>query len=296
MVGFHDMPREMRQALAASALLHLLLALLFLLATLGVDSTPLPFAEVAFVSGAPGSQAATASTDIRPAAAAAERVPDKPAPRSSARPEQKPRPRPAVASDKVQPRVTPRSEPVKSAPVAPPKRRMLEDEEPLLNRQEQGKITPGRAIEPAAGRPAAGLSRGETEGSSTAAPGPAGESATAATGTAGAGSGSPISGAAAAGGGAGQPFTIEGDAAQRLILKQVIPRYPDDLQQEAVLQFRFTVQPDGRLTGLIPMRQGDPTLEKITIAALRQWLFNARPATAEQKAVQGIITFRYQLE
>lgn len=80
-----------------------------------------------------------------------------------------------------------------------------------------------------------------------------------------------------------------------MIINQVIPAYPEDLQREALIKFRFTVQPDGRLTNIIPMRKGDATLERITIEALSKWRFNALPVNVEKRMVQGVITFRYEL-
>jgi len=92
-----------------------------------------------------------------------------------------------------------------------------------------------------------------------------------------------------------QPFTIEGEAAERRILHQEIPRYPAGLQKEAIVKIRFTVLPDGRMGAMLPVQKGDPTLEEVTIKALRQWRFDPLPAGVVQKEVQGIITFRYEL-
>lgn len=92
-----------------------------------------------------------------------------------------------------------------------------------------------------------------------------------------------------------QPYIIEGEAAERRILHQEIPQYPPGLQKEALVKIRFTVLPDGRMGAMLPVQKGDPTLEEVTIKALRQWRFNPLPASVAQKDVQGIITFRYEL-
>jgi len=92
-----------------------------------------------------------------------------------------------------------------------------------------------------------------------------------------------------------QPFTIEGEAAERKILRQVIPEYPPGLQKEAIVKIRITVLPDGKIGPMIPVQKGDPVLEETTINALRQWRFNPLPPTVIQKNVQGIVTFRYEL-
>jgi hypothetical protein len=293
-----SMAPELRRGLIASVLFHLGLLVLFLLATIEVESIPMHFAEVAFISGTPGGRDATMSQAGQAAPAAGDETVRTPAPRPAARQQENHPVRTATEINRVAVRPT-NAEPPRSTPVTPPKRRMLEEEEPLLARQEQGKITPGLSATPTAasqtGGGASDVQSGKVEPSRTAGTRSGSGGTSAGEGQQG-GTGSGQGSGANQGGGSGQPFTIEGDAAQRLIIKQVIPRYPEGLQQEAVIQFKFTVQPDGRLTGLIPMRKGDPTLEKITLAALRQWLFSPLPAHAEQKPVQGIITFRYQLE
>ncbi|MBN2413644.1 energy transducer TonB [candidate division KSB1 bacterium] len=92
-----------------------------------------------------------------------------------------------------------------------------------------------------------------------------------------------------------QTFTIEGEAAERKILKQIIPPYPPDMQKEAVVKIRITVLPDGSMGPMVPVQKGDPVLEEITMKALRQWRFNPLSPTVRQKNVQGIVTFRYEL-
>ena len=93
-----------------------------------------------------------------------------------------------------------------------------------------------------------------------------------------------------------QAFYIEGDAADRKIIKKVIPDYPAGLQKEATVKVRFTVLPDGRVGEMIPLQKGgDATLEQITMNALQQWRFNTLSPSAPQINVQGIITFNYLL-
>ena len=77
---------------------------------------------------------------------------------------------------------------------------------------------------------------------------------------------------------------------------QVLPEYPPGLQREAVVKIRFWVLPDGRVGTMIPVRKGDPKLEEITMKAIRQWRFNAIPASEEQRNVEGVITFVYKLQ
>ncbi len=295
MAFIQEMPPELRRGIAVSLLFHLLLLAVLVLTRVGLDAAPASFAEVAFIAGTPGGESAAASLTN---AASAPRI-QAAAPAAVSRPPLS-RPQEKTIQRAAQPERPPAartsSTPPRTSPVVPPKRRMLENEEPLIGSEESGKITPGRTTAQPTGMSGSGGESGSGTASPAAATLPAGGTGAAAgnatPGSGGRGSGSGVS----QGTGSGQPFTIEGDAAQRLIVKQIIPAYPEDLQQEAVIQFRFTVQPDGSLTGLIPMRKGDPTLEKITLAALRQWLFSPLPASAAQRPVQGIITFRYQLE
>ncbi|MBN2012682.1 TonB family protein [candidate division KSB1 bacterium] len=91
------------------------------------------------------------------------------------------------------------------------------------------------------------------------------------------------------------PFQIEGQAALRTILMKTLPRYPENLQQEAVVKIRFTVLPSGVIGEMIPVLKGSDELEKITMEAFKQWRFNPLAPTVPQLAEQGTITFRYIL-
>ena len=92
-----------------------------------------------------------------------------------------------------------------------------------------------------------------------------------------------------------QPFTIEGDASKRRIISQVLPQYPEGLQKEANVKIRFKVLPDGSIGQAIPVQKGDPTLDEISLRALRKWRFNPLPSSIGQVTVEGIITFHYRL-
>lgn len=181
----------------------------------------------------------------------------------------------------------------KAPPIDLPKVRMLENEESELAKRESGKLTPSTEntqlpigedmTNHSAGKELAEKSSGgkdfgnPTEGSAYQGrnmPGP--------TSTIGAPGGD-------------MPFTIEGEAAKRNIITQVLPTYPSGTQREAVVKISFTVLPDGRIGRMIPVQKGDPVLEDITIKAMRQWRFSALPASEEQKNAQGIITFIYKL-
>jgi len=267
MERFSDMFSDIRKTLVLSAGIHLLLLLLFLGIGVGIDFSPQEFAEIGFVASSHGARP-------RPVRKQTNVVTPQPKPKQ-----------PQAAPTKTR---QPKAEPVNL-----PKRRMLEDEKPQVINRETGKLVPTEdqtKISPAdqvydarqIGRDIAATREGERVTDNVAETvGEAKETAPSED------VGTP---------GINQPFTIEGDAAKRTIMNQKIPRYPSGLQREAVVKIRFTVLPDGHVGSMLPVQKGDPTLDEITMKALRQWRFNPLPPGAEQKNVQGIITFRYELQ
>ena len=91
------------------------------------------------------------------------------------------------------------------------------------------------------------------------------------------------------------PYTIEGEAADRLVIHKVIPAYPSGVQREATVKIRFTVIPNGHIGTTIPLLKGDADLEQVALTALRQWRFNPLLPNSPQKTATGIITFRFIL-
>jgi len=92
------------------------------------------------------------------------------------------------------------------------------------------------------------------------------------------------------------PYLIEGQAATRTVTYKVIPEYPDNLQKQAVVKISFTVLPNGRIGEMIPLIKADPSLEKLTLDALRQWRFNPLAESESPRIETGVITFRYILK
>ncbi len=271
---------EKKRPWVISVLVHLLFFLLAALYQIGFNYKTAEFIEVGMISGSMASSpSARQPSEASPATKSTSNTPvavQRQTTTNVKTAAQKPVAKPSTRVAQPQ-----------THPVTPPSRRMLEDEEPELAGRQQGKITPDLNSGDAA---PANATPGEAQSGSVS---------TDATGRSTAGQREPgygRSGSGSSNSGADQPFTIEGDAAQRTILHQVIPEYPSGLQKEEVLKIRFTVLPDGRVSLMIPMRKGDPTLEKITLDALRQWRFNVLPASAQQKNVTGIITFRYELQ
>jgi len=98
-----------------------------------------------------------------------------------------------------------------------------------------------------------------------------------------------------AGASGSSPYSIEGTASSRQVIKEVLPEYPAGLNKEAVIKIRFAVLADGTIGEMAPVQKGEALLEEITMRAFRQWRFNALPATAPQTPQPGIITFHYRL-
>ncbi len=91
------------------------------------------------------------------------------------------------------------------------------------------------------------------------------------------------------------PFNISGEVSKRGILWKKLPLYPEGLQREATLRFRFFVAPDGSVQNIIPLQKGNPQLEKITTEALYEWRFTSLPPSS-QEVQEGVITFIYKLQ
>lgn len=266
---------HLRFGIIFSTVFHGLLLLLFLLIHIEIGPLLLPIAEVSFISGRPGMQTRREVGTEKPQGAAAAVSTDAIVKELASKPAE-----PKVAPKKPQPA---KAQP--SKPVTPPKRPMQEQEEPKL----ASSRAPKKDVEETGKPPSEAISEQSPMVPATATQSDASGK------TLGQGRTGQEGQADGSGGQSGQPFTIEGEAAQRVIVQQVIPVYPEGLQREAVIKFRFSVQPDGRITDIIPMRKGDAILERITIEALSKWRFNPLPPGVEQKTVQGVITFRYEL-
>ncbi|GBE28082.1 transport protein TonB [bacterium BMS3Bbin03] len=176
-----------------------------------------------------------------------------------------------------------------------PKRRMKEEEEPLLRVRKEEKVTirnesaiipqDKRRLRPEALPPGLPEQAGITGEKGVAAP---------ADFESGQEKETPplISGASKE---ANHLFKIEGEASRRRILSKVIPAYPKGYHGEGTIKLRFTVLPSGLIGDIIPILKGDAVLEKVTIDAFQQWRFAPIPKDRPQKTVVGVITFNYVL-
>jgi len=92
------------------------------------------------------------------------------------------------------------------------------------------------------------------------------------------------------------PFQIEGEAAERTVVRKVIPEHPGGLMKETVVKISFVVLPSGVVANAVPVRKSDARLERIALEAFRQWRFSPLPPAAEQRPQRGVVTFRFVLK
>jgi TonB family protein len=258
--------KEWRYSLVVSIALHALLLLLFAAIRIRLEFPVPRFVEMTFVSGSlepSGGAALTAAS-------------------ASARPEPQPV---ASAVDLSGPG---------NQPVSLPRRRMVEEEQPILRASDEGKLAPTEAVRPAVPEPRAeGMSRGLSEDRLRS---ERGEKVGPIPGE-GSLEGKPsgqLPGSEQAEGEGG--FTIQGEAAQRTILYKVIPEYPEGVNKDAVVRIRFTVLPSGIVgSAVLLTKGGEATLERLTLEAFRQWRFSPLPPDVPQVDQEGVITFRWVL-
>ncbi len=253
----HPDQSEQKLALAAAILIHLLLGVVFAFVTIGSRYELPEWVEMEFVSTS------------RPA-----RTQSAPAPKPV---QKKPEPKKEQARKRV----------------VLPKRRMLEDEAPLLRSRRSEKIIVDEARPELLERrrderdrrelDALATTRGQTEKPPTTAD------------DLDFGGRDIQASALDLGKGVQVPFRIEGEAASRAVIHRVLPAFPPGLQQEAVVKIRFMLLPSGVVANARPVLKGDAELEKAALDAFRQWQFSALPPDAEQKSQQGVITFRFIL-
>jgi len=101
--------------------------------------------------------------------------------------------------------------------------------------------------------------------------------------------------AAGGGGSTESPWRIQWVGQNRDVVRSVLPEYPDGIDREVQLQFRFAVTPTGEVTAIRPLQKGDPVLEETALTALRQWKFQPLPAVALQANQEAVITFRFRI-
>jgi TonB family protein len=98
------------------------------------------------------------------------------------------------------------------------------------------------------------------------------------------------------GGKEGMPFSITGALSTRKILRKVIPLYPAGYEERTKVEVRLTVAPGGDVTRLLLIKTGGAVFDRITLEALREWIFEPLRPNAEQVDQEGTITFFYELK
>lgn len=73
-------------------------------------------------------------------------------------------------------------------------------------------------------------------------------------------------------------------------------RYPDGSNATATIVLKFTVMPDGSVTGITPIKRGDPALLNAAMAGLRRARARPLPEEAPQIPQSGTITYTFRVE
>lgn len=96
-----------------------------------------------------------------------------------------------------------------------------------------------------------------------------------------------------------EPVGISGPLSDRLILRRVLPTYPDWAEEQGVagsMSFLIWVGPEGGVKSVTQVVRASlsPKLDEVALQALDQWQFSAVPDAA---GVQwGIVTFHFMLD
>jgi periplasmic protein TonB len=91
---------------------------------------------------------------------------------------------------------------------------------------------------------------------------------------------------------ASAPWQIEG--LNRALVHSVAPDY--GTQVRAIIQYRFQVDPSGRVHSIQPLRRGDPVLDRAVERALSSWRFAPLPGNVPRENQTGTVTFQFRLE
>lgn len=92
-----------------------------------------------------------------------------------------------------------------------------------------------------------------------------------------------------------EPWQIRGPASKRKVL---FKPPPPSLKLKAIIEIelKFWVLPDGAIGKIIPIRRGDPTLEREMMAYLKEWRFNPLPPDVPQEEQWGTLPIKYRLQ
>lgn len=182
-------------------------------------------------------------------------------------PRSEPQPRPEPEETEVEPQEQPSTE--ESSPVELPEQEQIPDPEQVDSPEEEV-IGAEDANDPEE-ESASGAGDGQPEGSSGEDEGEDGSGETEE---------------------ASAPFEIEG--LDRNMVYSTLPEYREKVNVD--IEVRITVNPQGRVVGVVPLIRGNPALERAVHEALQQWRFDRLPPNAPQENQTGTVTFRFRLE
>jgi TonB family protein len=87
---------------------------------------------------------------------------------------------------------------------------------------------------------------------------------------------------------------IKGPAADRRVIFQ--PPLPSvTVENEAEIELRFWILPNGTVSRVVPLKKSDPRLETLAINYLRNWRFNPLPPDVPSEEQWGIIPFKFRI-
>jgi protein TonB len=87
---------------------------------------------------------------------------------------------------------------------------------------------------------------------------------------------------------------IKGPAADRRVIFQ--PPLPSvTVENEAEIELRFWILPNGTVSRVVPLKKSDPRLETLAINYLRNWRFNPLPLDVPSEEQWGVIPFKFRI-
>lgn len=91
------------------------------------------------------------------------------------------------------------------------------------------------------------------------------------------------------------PYQLQWDGdLDRTPMQQPLPE--NRTNQEATIVVQITVDPEGRVINIRPIRRMNPELEREVMQTLRSWRFSRLPGSVPQEVQTGTITFRFVLD
>jgi len=86
-------------------------------------------------------------------------------------------------------------------------------------------------------------------------------------------------------------YRLDGDVINRLIVSRVVPEFPESVMRNGTVTMQFTVVENGSVQNITVIRRSEPEFEAVSVAALRQWVFNRA-----DRSHTGQITFNFRRE